>query len=401
MALFKYRAKNKKGQTIEGLIEAPDKKMAAETLLNRDLFLVYLREKKKSSFWEKFRLFSKVKTKDIVLFARQLSVMISATVPVVRSLRILAKQTKNPSFRKIIIEIADDVDGGEKLSDSLAKYPHIFNNFFVSMVKTGETTGQLDSALAYLADQKERDYELKSKIKGMTVYPIFVITALIIVGIIAMVFVLPNLLEVVKETKAELPLATKILIWTSDTLVHWGWVFLLIIIALIIFLVYYNKTKEGKYRLDLFKLKMPILGGLFQRIYLVRVTRSMATLVDGGVPLVYALAVISEVVGNEVYRNLLLRAKKRVEDGHLLSDVFLESKVVPAMLSQTIYIGEESGRLSEVLKKISAFYSREIERTLNTLISLMEPIVIVILGIGVGIMVAAIILPMYNLASSM
>ena len=269
------------------------------------------------------------------------------------------------------------------------------------MVKTGETTGQLDSALAYLADQKERDYELKSKIKGMTVYPIFVITALIIVGIIAMVFVLPNLLEVVKETKAELPLATKILIWTSDTLVHWGWVLLLIIIALIIFLVYYNKTKEGKYRLDLFKLKMPILGGLFQRIYLVRVTRSMATLVDGGVPLVYALAVISEVVGNEVYRNLLLRAKKRVEDGHLLSDVFLESKVVPAMLSQTIYIGEESGRLSEVLKKISAFYSREIERTLNTLISLMEPIVIVILGIGVGVMVAAIILPMYNLASSM
>lgn len=400
MPLFEYKAKNKNGQNVRGLVDAVDKESAAEILDDRELVLLSI-DKKQQSLFKNIEIFDRVKTKDIVIFSRQLAVMISATVPIVKSLRVLTKQVSNPRLKKIISDIADDVDGGTQLSSALAKHDNVFDDFFISMIKTGETTGRLDKVLIYLADQKEKNYELRSKIRGMMIYPVFVLVMLIAVGFIVMIFVIPKLIDVITETGGELPMSTKILIGTSNFLVNWWWLVIAIGAGLFFLQRIYVKTEEGKKQWDMLKLRAPIFGKLFQRIYLQRFCQSLSTLSDGGVPLPYALEVISEVVGNGVYKELILETKKEVEDGNPIANVFLASDVVPEMVSQTLSIGEQSGKLSEILSKVSDFYSKEIEAILSDIVSLIEPVIIVIMGIGVALMVSAVILPMYNMATTM
>ncbi|MFA7662343.1 MAG: type II secretion system F family protein [Patescibacteria group bacterium] len=400
MPLFEYKAKNSRGQNVSGLVESNDQESAAEILTDRELILISIEEKKKNIF-EGLKFFGRIKTKDVVIFSRQLAVMISATIPIVKSLQVLTKQITNPRFKKIISDIADDVDGGSQLSSALAKHDDVFDDFFISMIKTGETTGRLDKVLVYLADQKEKSYELNSKVKGMLIYPVFVFFMLIAVGVIVMVFVVPKLINVITESGGELPFSTRLLIGTSNFLVNWWWILLIISIGLVFLYKVYTKTKDGKHHLDYLKLKVPIFGPLFQRIYLVRFSQSLATLSDGGVPLPYALEVISEVVGNEVYKDLILETKKDVEDGNPIAGVFLESDVVPDMISQTLSIGEQSGKLSEILSKVSDFYSKEIESILENIVALIEPVVIIIMGVAVAMMVSAVILPMYSMSTAM
>ena len=400
MPLFQYKAKNTTGQNISGLIESADQESAVETLEDRDLILLSVVEKKQS-FLDELKIFNRVTAKDIVIFSRQLSVMISATIPIVKALEVLGKQVSNPRLKKIVKDIADDVDGGAQFSAALAKHDDVFDDFFISMIKTGETTGRLDKVLVYLADQKEKNYELTSKVRGMMIYPVFVFFMLITVGVVVMIFVIPKLIDVITESGGELPFSTRALIWTSNFMVNWWWIIAIAVIGLVFLQRVYVKTKEGRYYWDYMKLKAPIFGKLFQRIHLVRFAQSLATLSDGGVPLPYALEVISEVVGNEVYRELILETKRDVEDGNPIAGVFLQSEVVPDMISQTLSIGEQSGKLSEILAKVADFYSKEIESILSDIVALIEPVVIVIMGIGVAMMVAAVILPMYNMATVM
>ncbi len=400
MSIYNYRAKNSQGQDINGTIDASTREAAVEILLARELVLLEVTERPKDEIeLADLPFLHHITAKDVVMLSRQLSVMISAQIPVVQSLHILKEQTANPKLKKVVQDIADEVDGGGQLSAAMAKYPKVFDDFFVSMIKTGETTGRLDQVLNYLADQKERDYELRAKIKSMTIYPVFVFSMLVIVGIIVMIFIVPKLIDVILEAGGELPWTTRLLIGTSNLFVHWWWLLLGIIIAAVVAQRLYVATDDGRDQWDLLKLRAPLLGKLYQRIHLVRFARSLATLSDGGVPLPYALEVVAGVVGNQVYSDLILRTKKEVEDGNSLAGVFLDSPVVPPMLSQSLAVGEKSGKLGEVLGKVADFYAKEVETMMSDLITLIEPAVIVLLGIGVAIMVAAVILPMYNLAA--
>ncbi len=400
MAIYDYRAKNSVGQTVEGAVVAPSESVAYDTLREKQLTIVTLRERAKSAKFLSSDLFRRVSVKEQVIFARQLSVMISANVPIVRALRILVRQTKNVHFKMILSDILDEVDGGAKLSAALARYPNVFNTFFVSMIRSGETTGKLDEVLIYLADQREKDYGITSRVRGAFIYPAVVLFAVVAVGVVMVVFVLPKLLEVFAEGGAELPLTTRMLITVSDFARNQWYVVVIALVGIAVGFYYWRKTPSGRHVLDLVKLRMPIAGRIFTMIYLTRLSRSLSTLLSSGVPISQALAITSEIVGNHVYADILNQTIREVEDGNSITTVFLKSKQVPLMLAQMMSVGEQSGRLDQVLLKVAQFYENELDGLVRNLVSLIEPLILLLMGVGVGFMVSAILLPIYNVGNA-
>jgi type IV pilus assembly protein PilC len=325
----------------------------------------------------------------------------SATVPIVQALRILSKQTTNVIFVEKINEMADNVDGGMKLSSAMSKHKKVFSNFFVSMVKSGETSGKLDEVLLYLADQMEKDYDLVSRIKGAMIYPCFIIVGMLIVGFLMMVFVVPKMTAMLKESGQELPFLTKILINSSDFMKESWYVIIIAIIAFVILFKMFISSKGGKILFNKSILKLPIFGELFKKVYIVRFARSLSTLVKGGVPISNSLNITAEVVDNEAYKKLMLDTVKEVEDGNSISTLFSKSDLIPPMLSQMLIIGEKTGKIDSILDKLADFYSREIDSLVVGLTSLIEPLILMVMGVGVGGMVAAIMIPMFKVAQNM
>ncbi len=400
MPFFQYRARNSRGDIVQGSVDAPTENVASSILVDRGLIILSLVEKEKNSLNIDLPFLNAIKNKDVVVFSRQLAVMASASVPIVQALKILVNQTHNPRLKVIISEVADEVDGGAKLSQALGRYRKVFSDFYVAMVRSGETSGKLDEVLNYLADQQEKDYDLTSKIKGAMIYPVFIMAGLTVVAIVMMVFVVPKLTGIIAESGAELPLATRILIAVSDFMKNYWYILIGVVGGGIFSFFKLTRRGPGKALYDKFKLKVPIFGKLWQRIYLVRMTRSLSTLIVGGVPLTAALEVVADVVGNDLYSSLVKQTIKEVEDGNSVATLFLKSKEVPPMVSQMMSVGEQTGRLEQILAKITDFYAREIENLVANMVSLIEPLIMVLMGVGVGLMVAAIILPMYQLASS-
>lgn len=399
--LFDYRARDKTGRIIRGAVEAESETAALDILKDQGFAVISLEVRKKELLktLKEIRFFARVPVRDLVVFSRQLSVMISAEVPIVQALRVLIKQTVNPTLKKIVTGLADDVEGGAKLSLAFSRHPKVFSDFFINIIRSGETTGKLDEVLEYLATQQEKDYDLMSKIKGAMIYPTFILTALVAVGIIMMIFVIPKLTAVLKESGATLPLSTKILITTSDFMKNYWWLLLIIVIGLIAGVRYLITFPQGRKYWDFLKIKLPIFGQLFQRIYIIRFTRSFLTLITGGVEIVQSLKIVAEVVGNAVYRDLILKTVKEVEDGNPIVTVFAKSKEIPPMVTQMLGIGEQTGKIDVILSRLTDFYSREVDNLVRNLVTIMEPLIMIMMGVAVGIMVSAIILPMYNLAT--
>ena len=400
MPIFKYKAIGQDGRTISGLVDVENENLALDTLEEKGLTIINLEEQKEGYKFDISAVFNRITQKDLVVFSRQFSVLISANVTLVQSLKILSDQIENKKLRVIVSEIAEEIDGGARLSDSLAKRPNLFSGFYINVVKSGETSGKLDEVLNYLADELEKDYDMVSKIKGAMIYPAFIVTGLAFVGTYMMVSVVPKLTAVIVETGGEIPMPTRILMGISAFLNKFWFLLLIAIIGAAIGLRFFLKTEIGKKLFDTLTLRMPIFGTLFQRIYLVRFTRSLQTLIMGGVNISKALTITSEVVTNSVYRELIKETIKEVEDGNSITSVFEKSEEFPKMVSQMMSIGEKSGKLDTVLGRITDFYTREINNIIANLMSLMEPIIMVVMGVGVGLMVAAIILPMYKMASS-
>lgn len=401
MAIYEYKAKNMDGQSVTGVVEAPSENVATDVLKEKALIVLSISERKQFTlFQSSLGFLRRVPQRDIALFARQLAVMISATVPIVQSLRILVKQTSNINFKIIISEVADEVDGGAKLSQTLARYPTVFSDFFIHMIRSGETTGKLDETLNYLADQQEKDYDLTSKIKGSMTYPVFILSGLVIVGVMMMIFVIPQLTSVLKEGGATLPLSTRLLIGTSNFLKNDWWVLVILVVGAVIGARFIMGTPWGKNKIDRVKMRLPIFGNIFQRIYLVRFSRSLSTLIVSGITLTRSLEIVADVIGNSVYRELTLKTIKEIEDGNSISSVFAQSKDIPPMLSQMMSVGEQTGKLDFVLDRLANFYARELENSVTNLVSLIEPLILVVMGVAVAMLVVSILLPLYNLSSA-
>ncbi len=402
MAIFDYRALNQFNQVLEGAVEAPSIELAEGALKDKGLRIIDIQEETTNIIkgLKIFNIFSGVSKKDLVIFSRQLSVMVSATVPIIQSLRSIGQQTKNQKLKDVVNIIADDVDGGLKLSDAMKKHS-MFDNFFVNMVASGETSGKLDEVLSYLADEVEKNYDLQAKIKGAMIYPVFIVGGLILVGIAMMVFVIPNLTSMLTASGQELPLPTKILVGTSNLLIHY-YVYLIIVVVALVFGGFYftKKTNMGMNLVGNIKLKFPVFGKLFQHIYLVRFAGTLSSLLTAGVPLTEALRITAGVVSNKKYKDLIEETMKKVEDGYSLADELSKSKLFPPMVTQMLKIGEKTGRMNFVLDKLASFYSREVSNMVGNLTALLEPMIMVAIGVGVGGMVAAVIMPMYNMANA-
>ncbi|NTW22338.1 type II secretion system F family protein [Candidatus Falkowbacteria bacterium] len=398
MPIFQYRAQDKNRNSVSGLVEAPSEEVAVDLLREKNLSVLYIKEEKQSRL-SSLPFLNRIKIKDVVIFSRQFAVLISANVAMVQSLKIVLDQTENPKLKSILNEVADDVEAGTRLSEALAKHPKVFTNFFISVIRSGETSGKLEEVLNYLADEMEKDYDMMSKIKGAMIYPAIIFVLLVVVGIVMMVVVVPKLTSILTETGTELPLATKMLIGLSAFLVSYWWVLLVGSVVLGIGYRFYSVTPFGKRSIDLMKLNLPVFGTLFRRIYLVRFTRSMQTLLLGGVTITKSLKISADVVGNEIYRELIEETVKQVEDGNSISSVFVQSPEVPKMVGQMMSVGEKTGKLDVVLERITYFYGREINNIIANLMTLMEPFILIIMGVAVVGVIMAIMQPMYNMSA--
>ncbi len=398
---FKYEAVNKKGETQKGFIDAPTKSKAIEICINNNLKVTSIKETEAGmlllsvlKFWEG------VKAKEFVIFSRQLATMIDAKVPLISALHSIAEQMDNRFFAMKIRKIIVDVDGGSSFSEALGKHPDVFSKFYVNMVKAGEVSGSLQKNLNNLADNIEKNYELTSKLKGAMYYPAFIFSAMVVVGFAMMAFVMPKLLEILEESNAELPLQTKVLIAVSGFMASYWWAVAIVLIGAVIGFIYYIKTEDGKREFDQIVIKLPIVGRILNNIYIARFAENLSTLIQSGLPITTALMITSDVIGNEVYRSIIREAAEEIKKGGEISEVLGQYELIDPIVVQMTKIGEETGRIDMTLQKVTSFYIKESENMVKNFSSLIEPVIMVILAVGVGILVSAVLLPIYQVATS-
>jgi type IV pilus assembly protein PilC len=397
---FFYKARNQKGDMQEGQVVANDQQRAEQLLSENGLIIVSL-DRQQDNIFDSLNPFGKsVKSKDLVLFSRQLSTLISARVPIIQALRILQDQITNKYLLSIINDLISAVENGDSLSNALARHDNVFGNVYVSLVKSGELAGSLDKSLIYLADQLEKDYELKSKVKGAMTYPVFVLGALVVVGLLMFKFVLPNLTAVLKEQGGSLPPISVALIAFTDFFNKFWWVVILLIIGLILGTRYYISTHNGRYQWDTLKIRMPIIGDIFEKIYLARFSRNLSTLVVGGIPIIKAMQIVAEIINNVIYRDIILETAEKIASGKSISEGLSGHREFPSIVTQMVRVGEQTAQLDDILAKLASFYEKEVDAKVSTLTTLLEPIIMIVLGLGVGVLVAGILMPIYNLASS-
>lgn len=402
--LFKYKAIKGDGSRIEGKIEALNEGDAINTLQNRELIVVSVEkyeEKQVFSVTTGFHLFKKrVKQKDIVVFSRQIATLFSSGVSALRSFRLVATETENPELKKVLEGISDDIQSGSSISGAMGKYDNIFGTFYSNMIKAGEESGKLDSSFNYLADYLDRNFDLTQKIKKASIYPAFVITTFAGVMIVMVTFVIPNLANMLFQEGAELPLITKIVLGVGNIGQKYG-VIILIALAFLAYYVYsISKTEAGKQYIDYIKLKIPVFKTLYKKIFLSRLTDNLNTMLSSGVQIVRSLEITADVVDNVIYRDVLMRVAKKVKTGKSLSQAFYEEEELPNILVQMTKIGEETGKLGYILESLSSYYKREVSTAIDTTLSLIEPALIILLAAGVGVLIAAIMIPMFAVVTS-
>ncbi len=398
---FDYQARTKNGEIRSGVIEASSVEVAMVLLQKNNLYVTTLKEATKLPFYAgRIKLFERVSDKEIVLFSRQLSMLFKAKVSLVGSLRVLASQTSHINFREKIFKLAEEVESGTSFSSALSNQKKVFSPLYISIVKAGEVSGNLSESLAYLADHMEREYHFNSKIKGMMIYPIMVFFVAVTVLTLMMLFVVPQMAKVLFEAGVTLPLITRIVIAISDFLKNWGWILFLAIIGLIIFIVKYRQTKDGKEFFDKFFLKLPVFGSFLKMTYLSRFAENLATLISSGLPISQSLEIIAAIVGNNVYQQIILTAQQEVRKGETISSVLsCFPDFFPPMFIQMTIIGEKTGSLDETLLNLVDFYKKEISRSLENLVALLEPIFIIFLGVVVGGIIMAIVIPLFQIVA--
>ncbi len=399
---FTYQVQDQSGQIFEGTIDAPHENNAVELLHGKGYIVLSLRAVERTLLDSDIGAFlSRPGVKDIVIFTRQLATLVDADMPLAESLRTLARQAEKAGFRKIIGTIADAVEGGSALSAALAEHPRLFGQFYVKLVRSGELSGKLHDSLAYLADYLERSQAINSKIRGALAYPAFVIIAMIVVAFIMVLYVLPQLLVILKESGVtDLPLSTKALIFLTDFVNAYFVLILVVLVAAGVLLWRYIRTERGKVWLDTMKLKLPVLGKILKQLYLARVAESLATLMKAGISILDAIKVTSDLVDNRIYQGILLEAEEEVRGGGSISRAFEPHAQVPALLTSMIAIGERTGKLDFMLEHVSKFYRTESENSIQNISQLIEPILMLILGLGVAILVSSILLPIYSLVGA-
>lgn len=396
MASYSYKAKSKDGKVIEGLIETKSKRDAIRELTEMDL-IVYQVEPTNSILDREIRFGQQLKQKDFILFLRQFATLMRAGILVVDSLELLSEQTESKALKDALEDIAEDTREGSPLSAGMQKYPKLFPELLVQMIKTGEVSGQLEDVLERMATYYERQYELRQKVTTALTYPIVVASFAIIVTMFLMLFIVPIFGDMFISMGSELPFITQAVLSVSEITRKFWWAFIAGLILLIVVLGRLKKKEAYAIYFDTLILKLPIIGSFIQKTVLARMTQTLSSLLDSSVPILQAVEVTSDVVGNRVVEKVLLDARDSLEQGESLAKPMQDHWVFPPLIIQMIHIGEESGALDEMLSKVAEIYDREVNEASDKLQSLIEPVLIIFLAFVVGIIVLSIVIPMFSL----
>lgn len=395
---FHYKAITDKGEQREGVIEAVNRELAISGLQRRGLIVTVIKSDSENRKWFEIHLFEKVPMKDIVIMSRQISTLFEAQVSALKAFSLLANNTENELLGRKMNQIVADLQAGSSIAGALAKHPDVFTEFYVNMVKAGEESGKLTQVFSYMADYLDRQYALTSKTKHALVYPAFVIGIFIVVMVLMFTVVVPKLSAIILESGQEIPFYTKIVLWISNFLVNYGIFFLILVIVFFGYVIHLSGTKKGKAIIDDAKLSTPLIGRLYQKLYLARIADNMDTMLSSGIPIVRAIEITGNVVGNKRYQAILLEAMEAVKSGKSLSQALEVHREIPKLMSQIILVGEETGSMGAILKMLAKFYNREVDEAVDTLVGLIEPFMIISLGIGVGLLLVSVLVPIYNIA---
>jgi len=397
--LFKYQAVRPDGSRDVGTIEAQNRDLAISALQRKGLVVVDLVSAEHRSFIS-IGIFERVKMKEVVILSRQISTLFEAKVPVLNSFKLLAAESESEVLRRTLRKVVDDIQGGNPISASLARHPAVFPEFYVAMVRSGEESGTLSEIFSYLADYLERQYELVSKTKHALIYPAFIFLAFIGVMILMLTYVIPKLSEILLDVGGEIPFYTRVVLGASSFLISYG-VFLIIAIVLASLLLWrYTLSDQGRLKLARLKLAIPYIGTLYRKFYLARISDNLDALITSGVSMIRAIEITGGVVGNDMYKNILHDVGEKVRGGKALSEALSGYDDIPRIMVQMIHVGEETGHIGSVLSTLARFYKREVEGAVESIVTLIEPILIIVLGLGVGILLISVIGPIYNISSS-
>lgn len=400
MATFTYKARNWDGKIVSSEMEGESKEVCIAKLREKGYFVTNIQEKKSSGGFQ-FTFYERgISAQEVSIFARQFATMIGSGVPLVRCLSILQSQAENPTFKKVIAQIRSDVEGGATFSKSLEKHPRVFTDLFCSLVKAGEIGGILDQILERLADYLESSEDLKGKVKGALTYPIVVFTIAGLVVIALVMFVLPQFKDIFDGMNVELPMITQMLLSFSDFMIAWWFIIIPTIFAIPVLIFNFFTTKTGRRIYDTNILRMPAFGIMMRKVAVAKFTRTLGTLIASGVPILQALEVTAQTAGNVVIADAVDKTRISIREGESIADPLKNSGVFPPMVVQMIAVGEETGELDKMLSKIADFYDQEVDTAVKGLTSVIEPIVIVFMGIIIGGIVLAVFMPMLKLANA-
>jgi len=400
MPVFFYKAKDPQGEYHKGEVETVDEYHAASLLRRKKLIVISLKLKNSASqaYWDKF--FNRISFADVVVFTRQLATMIQAGLVLSEALDILSDQQENKRFKKILETISGDIKSGLDFASALEKYPDVFPNLYSKLIRAGQASGKLDTVLLELAVNLEKEREFKSRVKGAMIYPVMVVLMMVGVMMVMLFFVMPKLTGLYKDSGMELPLPTQIMIATADFLLAFWWAVAILIMMVVVTIKRYVATPDGKLIFDKIILKTPIVGKIVSLVLMTNFTRTFGLMVASGLTILDAIKMVGEIVGNRVYKDGLDIAYKGVERGLPFSSQLLSMPIFPRIVGQMIKTGEETGKLDEITSKLADYFESEADNSLKNITTLIEPIILILLGLGVAFLVISIILPIYQLTTN-
>ena len=400
MRKFNYEARDKAtGKIIKSMVQADSETEAAKVLIAQGYMPLSLKEEDENGNLLA-RLSNRITRKDRIIFSRQLATLIGAGLPLTQSLRTVLDQTSNKRMQEVVQEIIADVEGGKSLSSAFSKHPEVFNKLYVALVTAGETSGTLDDALRRISTQQEKDAAMISKIRGAMVYPAIVLVVMLAVMLFMMFTIIPQVEKLYVDTKQELPFLTAILIGVSNFMISYWWLVFIVAAIGIYFLRQYSKTESGIRTFDSLKLNMPVFNGLMRRLYMARFTRTGQTLLATGVPMLDALKISSDAVSNTLVSEEIDRAANKVQSGKALSTALSNEDYILAMVPQMIKIGEQSGKIDEMMGKTAQVYEDELDEQIKNLSTMIEPVLMVILALFAGGIIGAVLIPIYSLVNA-
>ncbi len=400
MAVFNYTAIDKDGNERRGSIDAVNMDVAIGALQRRGLIISGIDPAdSKSIFSTNISIFNRVKNEDVVMLSRQITTLFEAQVSALRAFRLLAAESRTASLGDVLTEIANDLQSGSTISAALARHPKVFSQFYVNMVRAGEESGKLDETFSYLADYLDRNYELTQKARNALIYPAFIMLTFLVVMTLMLTVVIPRLGDMLGEVNQSVPVYTKIVIGLSQFLTKYIYLIIGLLVVGGFFLYRYSQTVAGSLMLSRARLEIPAIGGIYQKIFLSRISDNLSTMLRSGIQILRGLEITGSVVGDPTYEKILADAAVDVKGGMPLSEALRKNHEIPGIVVAMVKIGEETGNMGQILETMARFYRREVNNAVDTLVGLIEPFMIVMLAVGVAILLAAVLLPIYNIAS--